>query len=55
MKQQVGPTIQACLGPYYKVMAIFGMGQVKQTQANSKNEFRTPGGVRGGQGGSDFA
>ena len=37
-------------------MAIFGISHTEQTQAHSKNEFRTPGGVRGGQGGgSDCA
>ena len=36
-------------------MAIFGISHTEQTEAHSKNEFRTPGGVRGGQGGSDCA
>ena len=49
------PKKQAVLGPYCKVMAIFGISHTKQTQTHSKNEFRTPGGVRGGQGGSDCA
>ena len=38
---------------YYKVMAFFGMGWALVTQTNSKNEFRTPGGVGGGSGGSE--
>ena len=42
------PTKQAGLGLYCKVMAIFGISHTEQTQAHSKNEFRTPGGVRGG-------